>query len=166
VLVCLGSDFTRLSTLDDYNSDSDEEGPDHKLLCCGEQRPRKTKVNLEINAAGNFLTVHDFVSAVHPWLLQLRERILQAFEFQVDGTSDAPFNHDARFMVVLDGPDGVTVEEEEERWKGDFDRKRNLDAIQWITGWEKLKTLEYQQRAEEESWGYDADENLIQDADS
>jgi hypothetical protein len=158
----LGSDFIHFGPLPDYSSDSDEEGPQQKLLCCGEKRPRKTKVKLEVTAAGPYLTVHDYVSAVHPWVLGLRERIVQAFEFQVDGTGDAPFDHDAKFMIALDAsPDGVIVVEEE-GWKVELDKKRNLGSIQQMAEWKRQKALEYQQLSEEQSWGYNEHGNMIQ----
>ncbi|KAK2012466.1 hypothetical protein LZ32DRAFT_305040 [Colletotrichum eremochloae] len=42
------------------------------------RRPRAQDVQLEVKASGPFLTVHEYVSAVHPWLMGLRERILDA----------------------------------------------------------------------------------------
>jgi hypothetical protein len=50
------------------------------LRCCGCDRPRKKKVSLLVEASGydGILTIHDFVSTVHPWLMGLRGEILQA----------------------------------------------------------------------------------------
>ncbi|KAK6215409.1 hypothetical protein QIS74_08428 [Colletotrichum tabaci] len=43
------------------------------------RRPRSKDVKLEVTAGnGTFLTVHEYVSAVHPWLMGMRERILDA----------------------------------------------------------------------------------------
>ncbi|ORY10360.1 hypothetical protein BCR34DRAFT_602198 [Clohesyomyces aquaticus] len=61
-----GSGAFRFGELSDYNSDSDEEGPDNLLRCCGIDRLRKKKQSLLVKATGEFLTIHDFVSAVHP----------------------------------------------------------------------------------------------------
>ncbi|KAK1966747.1 hypothetical protein LY78DRAFT_35525 [Colletotrichum sublineola] len=42
------------------------------------RRPRAQDVQLEVKTSGAFLTVHEYVSIVHPWLMGLRERILDA----------------------------------------------------------------------------------------
>ncbi|KAH6658186.1 hypothetical protein BKA67DRAFT_689361 [Truncatella angustata] len=60
-----------------------EEEEDTKFLlrCCGEDRPpRKRGLKLVVTpSAGNhFVTVHDWVSAVHPWLVSLRDDVLRA----------------------------------------------------------------------------------------
>ncbi|KAJ0322264.1 hypothetical protein COL5a_008873 [Colletotrichum fioriniae] len=41
-------------------------------------RPRAKDVQLEVTTVGTFLTIHEYVSAVHPWLMGMRERILDA----------------------------------------------------------------------------------------
>lgn len=43
------------------------------------RRPRAKDVELTVTAgSGAFLTIHEYVSAVHPWLMGMRERILDA----------------------------------------------------------------------------------------
>lgn len=68
--------------LPDYDSEEDEEGydggPQHLLMCCGVKRPRGKKASLAIKASvESFVTVHDYVSVVHPWLMSLRDDILE-----------------------------------------------------------------------------------------
>ncbi|EGO56024.1 hypothetical protein NEUTE1DRAFT_148386 [Neurospora tetrasperma FGSC 2508] len=63
-----------------------EEDSDTEFLvkCCGEDRPlRKSGLKLVVTAsqsAGSesFVTIRDFVSAVHPWLISMRGDILRA----------------------------------------------------------------------------------------
>ncbi|KAI9643834.1 hypothetical protein NHQ30_007185 [Ciborinia camelliae] len=58
--------------------DSDTE---FLLKCCGEDRPlgkRGIKLVVTPSAGNHFVTVHDYVSAVHPWLMSLRKDILKA----------------------------------------------------------------------------------------
>lgn len=108
----------------DYDPDEDEE-PDeeygtHLLRCCGGDRPRKKKVSLTVTGTGcegGFVTVHDFVTAVHPWLMRLRGEILVAGG---DLQDHIPLGEETRLMVVWPGPDSVDVlpEEEWRRWRG------------------------------------------------
>ncbi|KAK0383790.1 hypothetical protein NLU13_9701 [Sarocladium strictum] len=60
-----------------------EEDSDAEFLvsCCGENRPlHKAGQRIEVTpSAGNrFVTVHDFISAVHPWLMELRDDLVLA----------------------------------------------------------------------------------------
>ncbi|KAL2283091.1 hypothetical protein FJTKL_10196 [Diaporthe vaccinii] len=60
-----------------------EDSSDTEFLirCCGEDRPlrkRGQKLVVTPAASGYFVTVHDYVSAVHPWLMGLRSEILLA----------------------------------------------------------------------------------------
>ncbi|KAK7990908.1 hypothetical protein PG990_015188 [Apiospora arundinis] len=50
------------------------------LRCCGEDRPtRRPKLTVvPSDADAGFVTVHDYVSAVHPWLVGLRNTIARA----------------------------------------------------------------------------------------
>ncbi|KAI4915887.1 hypothetical protein J4E90_004333 [Alternaria incomplexa] len=64
--------------LSDYNSDSDEEEEPHLLRCCRANRPRKKGETLLVKASGAYVTIHDYVSAVHPWLMDRREDIFGA----------------------------------------------------------------------------------------
>lgn len=57
----------------------DGEGSDMKLLrCCGTDRPREIQPLFVKASAKPFVTIHDYVSAVHPWLLSLQNRLLWA----------------------------------------------------------------------------------------
>ncbi|KAI3390588.1 hypothetical protein diail_9115, partial [Diaporthe ilicicola] len=61
-----------------WKEDSDTE---FLIRCCGEDRPlrkRGRKLVVTPAAGGHFVTVHDYVSAVRPWLMGLRPEILLA----------------------------------------------------------------------------------------
>ena len=70
--------------LSDYDEKEDEEGEgegaEHLLMCCGEKRPRGKAVSVVVKPAAShgFVTIHDYLSTVHPWLVSLREDILGA----------------------------------------------------------------------------------------
>ncbi len=46
------------------------------LECCGEKQPWAYDTYLQVAAQGEFLTVHEYVSAVHPWLMAMRDTLL------------------------------------------------------------------------------------------
>ncbi|KFY79088.1 hypothetical protein V499_01877 [Pseudogymnoascus sp. VKM F-103] len=78
-----GEPSARYGELPDLGpEDEGEEGSDdHLLICCDEVRPRGKAVKLVVKpAAGEngFITVHDYVSAVHPWLASIQEDILNS----------------------------------------------------------------------------------------
>jgi hypothetical protein len=61
--------------------DNEEDGDDNYDVpsrCCGEQRPNPQDMTLVVKALGEFVTVHDYVSAVHPWLIHRRDDLLGA----------------------------------------------------------------------------------------
>ncbi|KAL7906379.1 hypothetical protein GGI35DRAFT_482544 [Trichoderma velutinum] len=61
-----------------WEEDSDTE---FLIRCCGDDRPlRKRGLNIKVtpSAGNNFVTMHDYVSVVHPWLMSLRRDIIRA----------------------------------------------------------------------------------------
>ena len=85
---------------------------DASACCGGIDRPLNKVAKLRVEAKGEFLTVHDFVSAVHPWLLGLREDILAA-----EGVLDAkPLRQDTKLMVYYPSPRCLTILDED-AWK-------------------------------------------------
>lgn len=82
--------FGPLPDVDPENEDDDAwpevdgEGSGHLLVCCGSERPRKTETKFQfvVTAKGagpdGFLTVHDYLEQVHPWLMGLKGEILEA----------------------------------------------------------------------------------------
>jgi hypothetical protein len=81
---------------------------------------------LVVTASGNFVTVHDFVSAVHPWLMGLRQQILRA---RAVADEEYTTGTDERLLVAADSPELVRVENEQEwlatlRWCFEENRRR------------------------------------------
>lgn len=60
-----------------------------------------------VEAKGEALTVHEFMSAVHPWLMDLREEILAALEL------NQPLPADTKLMVNYPWPAALGIDEEE-----------------------------------------------------
>ncbi|KAM7190890.1 hypothetical protein V8F33_009201 [Rhypophila sp. PSN 637] len=102
---CAGGDFNSsaaqygpLPDHDDakYDPDGDDDWPEsngpgsgHLISCCGSKRPRKTLergrllVTVEARTGGKntgpgFLTTHDYVEQIHPWLMSMRDDIWEA----------------------------------------------------------------------------------------
>ncbi|OBT85707.1 hypothetical protein VE02_05947 [Pseudogymnoascus sp. 03VT05] len=78
-----GEPSARYGELSDLGLEGEgEEGSDdHLLICCEEVRLRGKAVTLVVKpVAGEngFITVHDYVSAVHPWLASIQEDILNS----------------------------------------------------------------------------------------
>ncbi|KXH40423.1 hypothetical protein CSIM01_10171 [Colletotrichum simmondsii] len=72
-------------------------------------RPRAKDVQLEVTTAGTFLTIHEYVSAVHPWLMGMRERILDALGKLKLG---APWPPETKLAVhLLGGPIYIGAED-------------------------------------------------------
>jgi hypothetical protein len=99
--------------LPDDDPEEDDEGPRYTLLkCCGLKRPRGKAHTLVVKptvSGNNFITVHDYLSAVHPWLMSLREDILWA-----KGVWDgAPLPANTKFMLDL-GQDLLMIYEVDE----------------------------------------------------
>ncbi|OBT85704.1 hypothetical protein VE02_05944 [Pseudogymnoascus sp. 03VT05] len=73
--------------LEDEEREEEEEGDEdydpnmQLLMCCGEIRPHGKDVKLVVKPATGgegFVTVHDYVSALHPWLMNMKEDIVKA----------------------------------------------------------------------------------------
>jgi hypothetical protein len=105
----------------------DEEGPEHLLKCCRTKRPLGKANILVVKptvSGNNFITIHDYLSAVHPWLMHLREDILWA-----KGLADnAPLPVNTKLMVDLVSPAMLMISEAAE-W---IDQTRKKAAGQVI----------------------------------
>ncbi|KAK8102646.1 hypothetical protein PG984_015792 [Apiospora sp. TS-2023a] len=104
-----GCVFGRLPA--DYEGDEGDPGSEEELLrCCGEDRPMK-KWQLTVgpaDAEAGFVTVHDYVSALHPWLLSLRGEIIRA-----DNVWDSnPPEYYEKMMVEHAEPESLMVLDE------------------------------------------------------
>jgi hypothetical protein len=108
----------RIGALPDFDPEKDEEGPQYLLRCCGCDRPRGKNATVEVKAglcSEEFITVHDYLSTVHPWLLNLKNDILEAmFMFE-----DDPPLLDTKLMVAFATPDMLLVQQKAE-WMQDW----------------------------------------------
>ncbi|CAD0107891.1 unnamed protein product [Aureobasidium uvarum] len=71
-----------------------DESSDTEILvhCCGEDRPLgKEGLTLEVrpSSENNFVTVKDYVGAVHPWLMSMEDDILAAMRTAEPGYPDS-----------------------------------------------------------------------------
>ncbi|KAH7184951.1 uncharacterized protein B0J16DRAFT_319752 [Fusarium flagelliforme] len=84
-----------------------EEGVRGRLLeCCGEVRPQD-HVPLRVEASTRpYVTVHDYLAAVHPWILNLREKILSVT------WSALPPDDGSRVVLNYNGIDSVSLTSE------------------------------------------------------
>lgn len=63
---------------------------------------------------GQYVTVHDYVTAVHSWLMDHKEQIIKARNLVEDDEYEPEGNE--RLLVQLDQPGEITAEDEDE-WK-------------------------------------------------
>jgi hypothetical protein len=88
----------------------DDDGP-RLLRCCGEDRPQKTPP-LEVTASEKpYGAVHDYLSAVHPWLMGLRPDILRAKNVR----EGEPLPAEIKLMVNYNALDSLMIDEEQSR---------------------------------------------------
>lgn len=98
--------------LSDFDPNSDEEGPPHLLVCCGIKRPRKKKRISSIMvkpATLPYITVHDYVSTVHPWLISLRDDLLKTLEVSYD----QPLSLEETTMIITCFLDTLTIDDQD-----------------------------------------------------
>ena len=80
------------------------------LECCGQKRPWAYDTQLEVTAQGEFLTVHDYVSAVHPWLMARRDTVLDALG---KAYGDPGWPSETKLAVLYLGPGPLNIGHEE-----------------------------------------------------
>lgn len=93
----------------------DGDGELELLRCCGTELPRDIPPLLVEATQGPYVTVHDYVTAVHPWLLGLRENILWALN---DIVEDKPLPAETDLAVRIYSPDRLKINKEDE-WFSD-----------------------------------------------
>ncbi|KAH0427929.1 exo-1, 3-beta-D-glucanase [Colletotrichum camelliae] len=77
---------------DEEEEEDDEDNEEDRLellRCCGTDRPTKGKslIVKPSDVSKGYVTVHDYISAVHPWLMGMREEIIQADNVWGDRTA-------------------------------------------------------------------------------
>lgn len=97
--------------LSDYDPEQDEEPP-HLLVCkcCDSDRPRHKSEGVLVTASlsgPGFVTIHDYIMTVYPWLMRSRDDIFEA----MDVWDSSPDPEDMDLVVDLANPNSLTIEE-------------------------------------------------------
>lgn len=81
------------------------------VKCCGELRLRNKKASLTLTPARDgqrFVTLHDYLSAIHQWLMSLRGELIAA----LSAMYDTPQEPDAHLSVTCAALDYLMIETE------------------------------------------------------
>lgn len=97
----------------DDDEDEKSDGEEHLLVCCWEKRPRGKGTHVLVKATDEFVTIHDFLSVVHPYLMARRDEIIEAMSND-PGRMNGPFVSETKLMVTLSSPASVNVKDEAE----------------------------------------------------
>ncbi|KAK4103746.1 hypothetical protein N658DRAFT_494239 [Parathielavia hyrcaniae] len=92
----------------------DGETPDRLYLieCCGEKRPWAYNTFLQVTTQGELLTVHEYVSAVHPWLMAMRDTLLDVLG-KIDDQPKLP--SETKLAVLHLSPYALIIDHED-KW--------------------------------------------------
>ncbi|KAK5659395.1 hypothetical protein OQA88_1488 [Cercophora sp. LCS_1] len=118
--------------LPDADKYEKEDAENHLLICCGLKRPRGKKVQLKVEAGTEgFVTIRDFASVVHRYLMGRRAEIIEAMN-EDPGRAGKPFSSGTRLMVGWNAPNYVDVHGEDEwrRWRFKFKTIRTVVGVQ------------------------------------
>ncbi|WQF84081.1 hypothetical protein CDEST_09095 [Colletotrichum destructivum] len=102
-----GSLFALWGDLLCYDPEEDEEGSMHLL---GEAVSVVVKPTV-----APFVTIHDYVSVVHPWLLSSREDLLATMAAMAEGLYNKPLPAETKLMVNIKDPHLLVMCEQVER---------------------------------------------------
>jgi hypothetical protein len=144
--------------------EAEPDGGKHLLECCGSKRPWGRKTELVVKATGEFVTIHDFISTVHPYLMARRADILESMNLE-PGRTRKPFGPETKLMVTWGCAKEVDVEDEA-NWRARHARnKPKLDLSSLSPSLVNAMKLEAQRKREtmavhrvktlEELWGPD-----------
>jgi len=119
------SEDLQYGDLPDYDPERDEDPP-HLLVCCGTDRPRNKSGGVLVTASQSgpgFVTVHDYITTVHPWLMRNRDDILDA----MDRREDLPDPEDMDLVVDAVFPTWLRIREKSE-WVNELSYRRQQFA--------------------------------------
>lgn len=108
--------------------DGDGNAIERLLACntCGEERPVDKNATITVTpATGDFVTVHDYVSTVQPWLMQLRGDIEKALVVHSERLSED-------LVVGCDGSLTSLVIEEKKLWLTGRPAYEEPTDVRWI----------------------------------
>lgn len=119
------SENLKYGTLPDYDPENDRDPP-HLLKCCGTDRPRGKEGGVLVTASPSgpgFVTVHEYITTVHPWLMRNRGDIWKA----MDRWEQMPDLEDKDLVVDLIQPECLTIEE-----KSDWAMRLSTRRSSWM----------------------------------
>lgn len=125
------SEILNYGDLPGYDPEKDERPP-HLLVCCGSDRPRHKTGGVLVTPSGSgqgFVTVHDYITTMHPWLMRNRDDILDA----MDRYEDMPDLENMDLVVDLVMPNCLTIKVKSE-WVRQLSMRRE--------GWAGVHDLE------------------------
>ena len=125
-----------------YEDGTVDPGDEHLLVCCGQKRPlgKEAKGVVVKPTAGEgpgFVTIHDFISTVHPYLMVRRDEVLAAMS-EDPGRTGAPFSSETRLFVIWYSAPYVDVLDEADWTRS---RKRRPGPGKKLTPEERERTL-------------------------
>ncbi|KAL0939602.1 uncharacterized protein CTRU02_206212 [Colletotrichum truncatum] len=90
---------------DEEDEDDDDDSEGELLRCCDTERPKRA-LPLGIKASNmRYITIHDYISTLHPWLMGLREDIAKADNLLGDRKPEEYEN----LVVDISNPHCLTV---------------------------------------------------------
>ncbi|KFY21737.1 hypothetical protein V493_07158 [Pseudogymnoascus sp. VKM F-4281 (FW-2241)] len=115
--------------LEPYDPEKDEDPP-HLLKCCYTERPRHKEGGVLVtpSASGQgFVTVHDYVTTMHPWLMRNRGDILDA----MNRYEDMPDAEHMDLVVGLVTPNCLTIIEKS-KWVREVSMRREGTELKHV----------------------------------
>jgi hypothetical protein len=117
------------------------EGDEYLLMCCGQKRPlgKGARRVVKLTAGeGGFVTIHDFISTVHPYLMARRDEVLEAMKEDAGrtggafsfGTGLAVIWYSAPYVDVLDEADWMRIRECPDE-SGKRLTRKEMDQLAW-----------------------------------
>lgn len=102
------------------------EEDDPLLRCCGVECPPE-QVKLEVRASKQpFVTIHDYLTAVHPWIMGQRENLLTAMNVEAEFAEPLPA--ETKLVASTYGPRDLLIYEED-HWKAVTRRHKGAVAM-------------------------------------
>ncbi|KAK2612682.1 hypothetical protein QQS21_001299 [Conoideocrella luteorostrata] len=93
-----------------FTEPTDKNERRYLLKCMGSKRPPNGPVlTVMASSIGGYITIRDYVSAVHPWLLSLRPSLLMAMNLSENDDFQDPLPADTRLTVSYEFPSSVAI---------------------------------------------------------
>ncbi|KAB5580277.1 hypothetical protein GE09DRAFT_1279224 [Coniochaeta sp. 2T2.1] len=116
--------------------------------CCGTDRPVNKTADLVVKATGDFITIHDFLSAVHPYLMDRRADIVAAMREDQYRGNPVPAEDGLFVDPAYASPDFLSLSDEKEWLKSH--RHRDYKVVNDAATQARLQSYEPKLRAHRE----------------